>query len=234
MSSLKDLQIDESIVDVFTTPYVKVSNYKCLRIISNFSNAGYLYIYHSVDSKTDSLTNTFLCNNKPSLHKVEVISDYIRICITTMNPNELIDKVSVSVKGRRSVNSNLFNLLSNFQPPQNNPEINNNYLEPPKLGGGNLEISKEEEKKGTSGIYRRLGIHTKQKESQKPSNCRCNIIPELLLQGHLLYVKSNGRFEVLPPPVADGKSYLLTMCNKQPYWIASSELQDNSQGWFKP
>ncbi len=214
MSSLEDLQIDESNIELYTTSYVNVSNYKRLQMISQFSNAGYLYVYHSSDGKNDTISSTFLCNNKPSIHKIEVITDYIRICVSTMKPNELIDKVNINVKGRRAINSNLFNLLEKFQPVKEEEII--------------LQEQNNKKEEKTGGIYKRLGIHTKPKEKDI-NKCK---VPELLLKGHLLYCKENGRLEVLPPPVSDNKIYVLTMVNKMPCWVVNDEFQTH-QAWFK-
>lgn len=223
MGSLEDLQIDENNIELYTTSYVNVSNYKSLRIISTFSNAGYLYIYHSLDGKKDTLTNTYLCNTKPSVHKLEVVADYIRICVATMNQNELIDKVTISVKGRRSVNSNLFNLLEKLQPPHHMQEIEKDIIlsEQPKP-------EKPEKPEKQHGIYKRLGINTKQKE--KPNNNSCRV-PELLLRGQILFVRDMGRVDVLPPPVSDGQNYILMMRDKVPFWGTIDDV--NNEGWFK-
>jgi hypothetical protein len=218
--SLEKLQVKETNIDMYTTEYVNISCYKMIRIISKFSNSAYLYIYHSNDQKNDHLTSTFLCNaNKSSLHKIEVVCDYIRITITPVNQgNELIDEVELITRGRRSINSNLYNLLEKFQPAQTVQELKED--EPVS------RAMSEEPKERTSGIYRRLGLYQKKKD-EKPSEhkCRCSILPEILLPGQLLFVKDMGRITTIPPPIQDGNQYTLICQNKCVYWCSVNDIE---------
>ncbi len=228
MSSLQDLQINEKQVEIYTTAYVNVSAYKCLRVISSFSNSGYLYIYHSNDQKTDLLTSSFLCNNKPSLHKIEVVSDFIRMCVSTMNPNELIDEINISTKGRRNVNSSLYKFMERYQPPSTVRELERDL---------NLETKEEkpeEKPKEKESIYKRLGLNQRNKEKRNSigsHNCRCHILPELLLKGHILYCREQGRLETIAPPI-ENKNHVLCMSGRVPFWASISDLQE-AEGWFK-
>lgn len=227
--SLKDLNILDSNIDMYTTPYVKVVDYKYLTITSKFSQSGYLFIHHSTNGLDDFNLVTYPVNNKPTSHKVEVVCDYIRIAVQPVNQgNEILDHVEIQVRGRRAVNSTLIDLINKFTPQP---------VAPVKEVDRSLSIEPDEpEERFSTNLYRKLGIHQKKEKSKSvpqpiQHNCRGNIIPELLVSGQLLYCRNMGRLETIAPPPSDNKVYTLCMSNKLAYWQCLTDLQDN--GWFK-
>ncbi len=212
--SLELLNFSAQDIELYTTSYADISRYKTLRVLVKSTHECYLSISYSVDCKTDSITQSYhVAANRWTHHKTETIADFARIKIVAIDENSLIDMVEVSAKGRVAVSSGINKLIerfSNIQPIDRE-----------------LELA-DEKKERKNGIYARLGLGKthETKTIPKPVN-ECKI-PQLLLRGQLLYCDYNGRLCTLPPPPEDGKSYILAMKNKVPYWVNSEE----APAWF--
>jgi hypothetical protein len=133
-----------------------------------------------------------------------------------MNSNELIDSAIVHVKGRRAVNSALVNLMEKFGTKE----------EPRELP---MELPEDKKEERSSGLYKRLGIHQKKEVKKVDHKCRCDLLPEILLPGQLLYCKDRGRLTTVPPPPMDSKMYVLLQNNRVVYWMP---LEEDCM-WFK-
>lgn len=218
--SLELLDINESNTELYTTAYIDVSRYKCLRFMCLSSHEAYITLCYSIDSKSDSIAQSYhLAPNKWISFKSEVISDYVRAKVVAVHESELIDSIITKVRGRVQVASGLNRLLERF-------------------GGGSdsgraleLETEKKEERK--SSIYSRLGLRKEEKKEapkQEAHQCKDSRLPDLILKGNLIYAQyNNAKLSAIVPPPEDGKLYVLGMRNKVAYWVNPHE---SGAGWF--
>lgn len=218
---LELLDINETNTELYTTQYVDVSRYKCLRFMCLSSHEAYITLCYSIDSKGDSIAQSYhLAPNKWISFKSEIISDYLRVKVVVVHESELIDSIITKVRGRVQVASGLNRLLERF-------------------GGGSdsgrLELKDDEKKEERkSSIYTRLGLRkeTPKQEAikQEPHQCKDPRLPDLILKGNLIYAQyNNAKLSTIVPPPEDGKLYVLAMRNKVAYWINPHE---SGAGWF--
>ncbi len=182
------------------------------------------------DGKKELIASSYSISNRPSSHKIEPLGEYIRFVVSAQKGDEILERVEISTRGRRSVNSGIIDLISQRLPPTKSKEEPTSIkLEEPELAEERHSSSKR-----PATLYNRLGLGKPRSESPK-LGVNDKRIPELLLPGQMIYCKDMGRLCVIPPPPRDNKKYVLVMQNTIPYWQCTEEISEKDTEvlkWF--